>query len=81
MKLHNLTDNLHGFPHIRRNLHKMWGTEECRWYIHSIMRQDDRPYREGFPLYVFRTLYDISLLHDEEFPQFKPSPGPWDFTN
>jgi len=81
MKLQNFIDNLSMFPHIQKNIQTMWGTEKCRWCIHSIMRQDDRPYRDGFPLYVFRTLYHIAMLHDDEFPQFRPKAGPWDFAN
>ena len=74
-------DNLTPFPHIIKKIDTCWGSADCRSYIHSLMRQDDRTDRQGFPLYAWRSIYDLAMLHDDEFPQFRPKPGPWDFVS
>ena len=78
MKHDNLIDNLTFFPHVASKIRTFWGTERCREYLADIMRQSDRPNRQGFPPYVFRTLFDLYELHDIEYPEFRPRPSPWD---
>lgn len=78
MKRDNLLDNLYMFPHIPKRIERLWGTKECREYLTSIMRQDDRPRRDGFPPHIFRTIFDLYEMHDIHFPEYRPLPEPWD---
>jgi len=81
---YDLTRQLDAFPHIQQRLAILWGTRECRHYIHNLIvgEREDGLYRtsKGFPLHIALVLTELLGDHDLAFPQFIPTGSVWDPT-
>lgn len=84
MKSPNSLTVFQAFPHIYERLAILWGSKECRRYLHGLIVGDREEglYRtsKGFPLPVALALTELLGDHDLEFPQFIPTGSVWDPT-
>jgi hypothetical protein len=56
------------YPHLRC-IELLWGSHECRDFIHRLMFKDDRGNRQGFPPVAAATILALLTEHDRQFPQ------------
>jgi hypothetical protein len=56
------------YPHLRC-IELLWGSRECRDFIHQLMFKDDRGNRQGFPPVAASTILALLTEHDLRFPQ------------
>ena len=68
------------FLHIAEKLSILWGSKECRAYLHSLTLTD-RPNRAGFPFDAIVAISSLTDLHDKLFPTFIPKQSVWDVNN
>jgi len=72
-----LAKMLGNFLHITNKLSVLWGSKECRTYLHSLTISD-RPNRAGFPFDAIVAISSLIELHDKSFPEYLPKPSVWD---
>ena len=65
------------FPHIGRKIEVFWGQPECYALFKDLMLDTRDGERQGFPKEVGLALHNLSLLHDEKFPQYVKADHPW----
>lgn len=73
----NLVNQLMGFPHIQARVRLLWGTVECKDYLHSLT-VTDRVGRKGFPFEVMVAINELIYQHNDDFPNLSPNKSVWD---
>ncbi|AGX86882.1 hypothetical protein [Candidatus Symbiobacter mobilis] len=62
--------HLNKYPHIVKNIEKMWGSKNCRDYILDLTNDTRGGTRKGFTLEQGLELVNLLNKHDEEYPEF-----------
>ena len=79
-KVNYFVEKLNNYPHIQRNVLKLWGSQKCSSYLASLtIVSPDRTDRQGFPLEDLETIKNLIEMHDDMFPKFSNPPAPFDF--
>lgn len=67
-------ESIEQMPHVLSRIEQSWGTRECQRLLHTLLRDNRKGTRQGFPLGIVDDILCLNGVLEIELGPFRPSP-------
>ncbi|MCX9154872.1 hypothetical protein OPU71_01900 [Niveibacterium sp. 24ML] len=68
-------ESIEQMPHVLSRIEQSWGTRECQSLLHTLLRDNRKGTRQGFPLGIVDDILCLNGVLEIELGPFRPSPA------